>query len=342
MGNKKPVLEAEGGEVLEIIATDKPSGVLPVEELSTEQPLGEFEDKQEKFLMADLEMARNNFAKLDCQTNDVLGQARGVFGKFLKTQSMNIQEINQAYQAYKTKFLDLIQFKLEELEKKSFSVEELKKEKGDVINYFNAEEKVLLLDAYTDVMLDKMGIEYRKPELEIEKLTFNQAGAEKVIEQKKEKTVAIGRRDVEFQKVIADHLVEKGMGLGEAIKTAYLMIEKYAQKQKKSIDQVEEEYLGQDIILNESDKEILELTDTFDSRAIAIITEIFPEDREAWKEIKDLPFRKANKKIMGSLDKIVEAYGKNLGESAKPDDNEVVKHWLARVVAETVRLSKSK
>jgi len=104
---------------------------------------------QEQVLLGDLASMRNRFASLDYQSTNILSRVRGIFGRFLNTQPLNVQETNQAYQAYTGKATELMQFRLQRLQNRNLSPEEMRREMGNIAAYFNMQEKTLLYDART-------------------------------------------------------------------------------------------------------------------------------------------------------------------------------------------------
>lgn|GEM_PF-3831727 len=100
----------------------------------------EIKDQKEQTLVSELDKLRKDYTRINSTCSEELGKVGSIIGRFLKTKPTNIGEIEEAFNLYNAKKHELLDFKIEELKKMNLSPEELRKEMGALVRYFNVDE----------------------------------------------------------------------------------------------------------------------------------------------------------------------------------------------------------
>lgn len=107
----------------------------------------------------EVELARKKYAGADYETTNILSRIKEVLG--IKVSKEKNDSVNYAYGEYQAKLLELIDAKIEHLKSSNLGDNELKKEMGDLVKYFNFDEKLNLYDSKTtaraEAKKDKFG-----------------------------------------------------------------------------------------------------------------------------------------------------------------------------------------
>lgn len=98
----------------------------------------------------ELEEARNSYAREFYKADNSIFRIKKIFKGKLATESSTIPEVQKAYAEYKNKASELARLQLDELRAKNTSQKTLKKEMGDLIKYYNLDEKMNLFAARTN------------------------------------------------------------------------------------------------------------------------------------------------------------------------------------------------
>lgn len=98
----------------------------------------------------ELEEARNSYAREFYKADNSISRIKKIFKGKLATESSTIPEVQKAYAEYKNRVSELARLQLDELRAKNTSQKTLKKEMGDLIKYYNLDEKMNLFAARTN------------------------------------------------------------------------------------------------------------------------------------------------------------------------------------------------
>lgn len=101
-------------------------------------------------LKKELEEARQKYAEADYKVNNNISKMKSFFGKFLKTEPMDVTEVNEAFTTYKNKASELSRSQIDVIKNnKNLDPETMRKELGDLVKYFNYDEKMNLYESRT-------------------------------------------------------------------------------------------------------------------------------------------------------------------------------------------------
>lgn len=110
---------------------------------------GEFGREKIEQLKKELEEARKKYAGGDYKINTTFNRLKEAFGLHIKTKPEDISELNEASNAYKSKASELMRELIDEIKNKNLDPETMKKELGNLVKYFNYDEKMNLYAART-------------------------------------------------------------------------------------------------------------------------------------------------------------------------------------------------
>lgn len=144
--NKTPEELFEEGQRLEAEEKYKREKAEAKEERKREEARERAERLAE--LQKELDEARMRYAREDYGTHNVISKIKSILG--IQLNSRKIDRVNAYYNDYRIKLTELLDLRLEELKSKGLGGEELKREMGELIKYFNFDEKINLFDAHTE------------------------------------------------------------------------------------------------------------------------------------------------------------------------------------------------
>ncbi|MCX6763765.1 MAG: hypothetical protein NTZ97_03490 [Candidatus Moranbacteria bacterium] len=99
---------------------------------------------------------------------------------------------------------------------------------------------------------------------------------------------------------------------------------------------------GQEIAINPDGMEIKEVpgfsgTETLDSKGFSLMKKVYGLNIDNWRQIKNLTWDKVQGQLSPdsetykNIQKLIAEQGKTLGEAAKPQSNETIPTWVARL-----------
>jgi hypothetical protein len=120
-----------------------------IEKIESSEEKEKARKEKENELIKEVIEARKLYARKHYENTSVVPFMRGESGAELKENGVNFGD--KAYIDYKNKLNELLSFKLEILISNGSNGDNLRKEMGDLVKYFNSEEKTKLFEAKTNV-----------------------------------------------------------------------------------------------------------------------------------------------------------------------------------------------
>jgi hypothetical protein len=117
--------------------------------------------KEIERLEKEVEIKRNKYTSAEYRATNVVSRIKKIL-PFVKTNSGDVAEVSAMHEEYKNSLNVLLNQKLEKLKSSGFNGEALKKEMGNLVNYFKVEEKNKLFETYTNSRAEAMGDKTKK------------------------------------------------------------------------------------------------------------------------------------------------------------------------------------
>jgi len=140
----------------------------PLDKDWMEKVAGEERGKKREQLELAVKNARSSYSKEDYKTTNAFSSLKQFLGENLKTSRENLQESFE-HNEYKRTLNELLKFQLDDLKTRDLPPDELKKEMGDLVKYFNQDEKIELFKQRTEsraeLLEEKMGKYGKKGEM---------------------------------------------------------------------------------------------------------------------------------------------------------------------------------
>ncbi len=113
------------------------------------EKIEEFDDSFMKKLEKEVEAKRNRYAMAEYNVTNVVSRIKKIL-PFVKTDPRDVSEVQGYYTDYKISQNMLLDQMIQDLKAKGLSGDALKKEMGNLVNYFKIEEKRKLFESHTN------------------------------------------------------------------------------------------------------------------------------------------------------------------------------------------------